>query len=343
MTGVESLCRTLPEVGAEALTVAELGTEISRHLSRVVPHDGYMLVGLDPLSGAGCLHAKEHGYRTEVARLLERADTFGLDVQPFAQLMTGPSQVGVTSVDSAESRHSIRVHEVMVSEGFCSEMRIALTARGIVWGALVLVRELGRRSFSVAEETCAQRLVPAVAAAIERFVRAKALRPSRTELPPGVLLVDANDSITMATPSAHGWLAELTRHCAQVDGGELHGIIWNITYLARRRAGPALSRVPTPNGWVAVHAQPADTAPTANIAVTIQPAPTALLLPAVATWYGLTAREHSIVEQALDGLPANQIARRLQLSPHTVNDHFKSIYRKIGVNSRDQLIAGITA
>jgi DNA-binding CsgD family transcriptional regulator len=39
------------------------------------------------------------------------------------------------------------------------------------------------------------------------------------------------------------------------------------------------------------------------------------------------------------GLTSRQVARRLGLSPYTVNDHLGAAYRKAGVNSRDELIA----
>ncbi|MFF7356940.1 response regulator transcription factor [Streptomyces filipinensis] len=76
-------------------------------------------------------------------------------------------------------------------------------------------------------------------------------------------------------------------------------------------------------------------------AITVQPAPADLLLPALAAWYGITRRERGVLELALEGLPAQQIARRLHLSPHTVNDHFKAIYRKTGVACREGLISGL--
>jgi DNA-binding CsgD family transcriptional regulator len=63
-----------------------------------------------------------------------------------------------------------------------------------------------------------------------------------------------------------------------------------------------------------------------------------MLLPAIAAWYDITPRERTVIEQALEGLPAKQIARRLDLSQHTINDHFNAIYRKIGVTSREELI-----
>ncbi|MBF6327737.1 helix-turn-helix transcriptional regulator [Nocardia transvalensis] len=341
MAGVESTHRTLPEVGAEAGTVAELGIELSRALGRVVPHDGYMLVGLDPLSGVGCFHSTRHGYSTAAVRR-ELADALGRDVHPFRQLAEGPHRVRVLSVGTPGQRHGVHLREVMVAEGFGSEMRIALTGRGMAWGAVVLVRELSRRPFSATEQSQAQRLVPALATALERFVGAKALRPARLTLPPGVLVVDANDRITLSTPSAQPWLAELARHCPEVDHDYLHGILWDLTCHTRRCGEAVVSRVPTPSGWVALHAQPTQQDRTA-VAITVQAAPRSLVMPAIAAWYGLTPREYTVVEHALEGLPVMRIARLLQLSHYTVNDHLKSIYRKTRVNSRDELIAGITA
>ncbi len=63
-----------------------------------------------------------------------------------------------------------------------------------------------------------------------------------------------------------------------------------------------------------------------------------MLLPAIVAWHDITPREQTVIEQALEGSPTKHIARHLNLSQHTVNDHFKAIYRKIGVTSRDELI-----
>ncbi|MBM9435248.1 helix-turn-helix transcriptional regulator [Streptomyces bryophytorum] len=78
------------------------------------------------------------------------------------------------------------------------------------------------------------------------------------------------------------------------------------------------------------------------MAVTVQAAATGRLLPAVAAWYGLTPRERSVVDQVLEGRSGKQIARTLDLSPHTANDHLKAVYRKMRVNGRDELIATLS-
>jgi DNA-binding CsgD family transcriptional regulator len=119
--------------------------------------------------------------------------------------------------------------------------------------------------------------------------------------------------------------------------------IWSIIFAAREDTGQALTRVPTSGGWIGLHAQLLGGAESGEVAITVQPASAEVLLPAVVAWYGVTARERTVVEQALDGLSSKQIARRLDLSQHTVNDHFKAIYRKIGVASREELIAGLSS
>jgi DNA-binding CsgD family transcriptional regulator len=53
----------------------------------------------------------------------------------------------------------------------------------------------------------------------------------------------------------------------------------------------------------------------------------------------LTRRERLIVALLTDDMSVRALARRVGLSPHTVNDYTKSIYRHFGVNSRVELIA----
>ncbi|WP_374985029.1 LuxR C-terminal-related transcriptional regulator [Streptomyces fradiae] len=53
---------------------------------------------------------------------------------------------------------------------------------------------------------------------------------------------------------------------------------------------------------------------------------------------GLNGQEHRIVQMVAEGLTNKQIARRLEISPHTVNYHLKKLFRKVGVNSRIALL-----
>lgn len=50
--------------------------------------------------------------------------------------------------------------------------------------------------------------------------------------------------------------------------------------------------------------------------------------------YDLTPRESEILSLISKGLNRTDIARLLELSRHTIADHIKSIYRKLGISSR---------
>jgi DNA-binding CsgD family transcriptional regulator len=341
---VESVCRTMLGAAADAVTVPDLGGELSRQLGRIVPHDGYMLVGLDPLTGAGCFQTRQRGYCLATARRPKVDSTLHVHPHQFVKSATGPRHVGVLSAGLPELRRSALVHDVMAGEGIVSEMRIALTLAGIAWGVLILVRERGSKPFSPTEAAHAELIAEPAAASLRRFVASKALRPARRRLPPGVVIVGADDKVRSMTPSGRDWLRELVLvpDPTQASDQRLVFTALNITHLARSATGPAVTRIPTSQGWVVLHAQLLDGSGTGDVAVTIQPATAALLLPALCAWYGITPRERVVVEQSLEGLPVKHIARRLDLSPHTVNDHLKAIYRKTGVSSREELITGLS-
>lgn len=49
--------------------------------------------------------------------------------------------------------------------------------------------------------------------------------------------------------------------------------------------------------------------------------------------YGLTKREIEVLELMSQGLSQKQIAKKMYLSPFTVNSHVQKIYLKLRVNS----------
>ncbi|MGD8387400.1 MAG: helix-turn-helix transcriptional regulator [Desulfobacteraceae bacterium] len=57
--------------------------------------------------------------------------------------------------------------------------------------------------------------------------------------------------------------------------------------------------------------------------------------------HGLTTREIDVVSLASEGLRNAEIAERLFISAHTVDNHLKSVYRKLGVRSRALLVRHI--
>ena len=55
----------------------------------------------------------------------------------------------------------------------------------------------------------------------------------------------------------------------------------------------------------------------------------------------LSPREREVLDAAIQGLSAREMARRLSLSEATVRSHLSAIYSKLGVSGRIELLAGL--
>lgn len=54
--------------------------------------------------------------------------------------------------------------------------------------------------------------------------------------------------------------------------------------------------------------------------------------------YGFSPREREVLDLLLRSQRVSVIARKINLSPHTVRNHLKSIFRKVGVHSQADLL-----
>jgi DNA-binding NarL/FixJ family response regulator len=63
----------------------------------------------------------------------------------------------------------------------------------------------------------------------------------------------------------------------------------------------------------------------------------------LASSLGLSPRETGIVRSVFDGASERSIAEQLGLSPHTVHTYIWRIYRKLQVQSREELLVRVFA
>ena len=57
--------------------------------------------------------------------------------------------------------------------------------------------------------------------------------------------------------------------------------------------------------------------------------------------FGLSKREMEVLSCICNGLPNKEISKQLFISEYTAKDHTKKILKKIGVNSRNQIISSL--
>ena len=109
--------------------------------------------------------------------------------------------------------------------------------------------------------------------------------------------------------------------------------------------GPARLRLRGRNGrWLVLHASCLDGAfGTRTVAVMIEPAKSAEIAPIIIEAYALTPRERDVVRAVARGLSTAEMAAELFLSTHTVRDYVKSVFDKVGVSSRGELVAKLFA
>ncbi|MFL5830642.1 MAG: response regulator transcription factor [Solirubrobacteraceae bacterium] len=108
----------------------------------------------------------------------------------------------------------------------------------------------------------------------------------------------------------------------------------------RCKDGPATVIVEAEEGWLAARAaRLSGAAGRAGLVITIAAATPEETVSALGRTRALTPREEEIVKQLLRGASTRALAQTLFISPHTVQDHFKSIFAKLGISSRRELVA----
>ncbi|MBW3620323.1 MAG: helix-turn-helix transcriptional regulator, partial [Actinobacteria bacterium] len=104
----------------------------------------------------------------------------------------------------------------------------------------------------------------------------------------------------------------------------------------------AFARVMTRAGrWIVLHGAALVTDGSRRAAVIIEPAHPARLMPLLMSAYQLTEREQDVTRLVLQGDSTTDIAASLFISPHTVQQHLKSVFAKTGVRSRRDLIGKV--
>lgn len=317
---------------------------VFRALRELMPFDAAFFATADPDTLLFASAFAEEPLAAHTHRFL--ANEFGSDdVNRFASLATARRHVASLDAATAGDRSaSGRYRDIMRPLELGDELRAAFVVDSACWGYLCLHRDDRPIGFTPSEAALLARLGPHIAHALRQAVLLHSAPPAGSGRPGVVVLAD--DLTTVATtPDAEHLLSEVETHGSDLLPlpSAVYAVAAALTAAEGGRAPPEAmpsSRVRTASGrWLNLHASrlraPGDRG---RIAVVVEPAEPQAMVPVLLSAHGLSPRESAVARLVLRGVSTREISDTLHISRHTVQDHLKAIFDKVGVRSRRDLV-----
>jgi DNA-binding CsgD family transcriptional regulator len=254
--------------------------------------------------------------------------------------------IPLNAATRGDLRRDLVWREVLGPAGVGDVLDVTLAADGVCWGQLHLGRDSSARSFG-SDDT---ELLAGVAGLLAVRLR-NGLRAGRAhegpDAEPGTIIVDQDLSLVAATDQAWRWIDRLGMG-PPGNAGPLPGFIYAAA--ARVAASPAWPPQPArvrlraaDGRWIVVRVAPLTHGPKAGggYAITLEAARSQDLAPLLMRAWALTPREREVAGLVIDGLSTSDIAAAMFISAHTVRDHLKAIFAKVGVSRRSDLVAAL--
>jgi DNA-binding CsgD family transcriptional regulator len=337
------------ELAGRGLDLVTFWDEAAEVVSAVIPH--YMApcwFTLDPASLLVTSHY-DHGQIPELPDDWLAHEYYDDDFHNITSVAR--SAEGVSTLHEAtggDPARSARWHANM-QYGAGQELLVALRTRaGEAWGMLGLYREPDRPHFDGDELDFARTVSPHLADGAKRgLLIGEAVDPEGPNAP-GLVVLSEDWDVESLTPGIDRWLMELpdgeweTRRKLPPAVLAVAGRALRTTERPDVAGEVAVARGLSRGGrWIVLHGAALVAGGTRRVAVIVEPGHPARITPLLMAAYGLTEREQEITRLVLCGDSTADIAKRLFVSPHTVQQHLKSVFEKTGVHSRRELVGKV--
>lgn len=330
--------RDIAALAATGLGVSELYEAAIRRVDREVRADLTCWAVLDPDTLViSTVISGEDRIPGEYEPLLAEAEYFTDQPHRWATLARRREAVArMSDLPERERRSSIRLNRIWRPLGLQHEIRTMFMTDGASWGAAGMVRS--GRNFSDRESDFLAMVGPAIAGATRLAIRSEA-HGWGVGRQPAIVIVSGQGEIRSSTPAAREWQDQLD----EIAPGRFVLMMKVLAGGSRGSTGGAFrSRVRDAQGrWSFLRASPLMGDEDGLIAITIEPATGDELTTMLLLAYALSARERDVCREVIAGHTTTEIAARLFISSLTVQDHLKSIFGKVGVRSRGELVARI--
>jgi DNA-binding CsgD family transcriptional regulator len=331
--------REIAALATRGLDMADLYASAMALVQHAVPFEQACWAAVDPesLGMTSVTNWRPWPVTDEYAARFAESEYTGREPNTFAVLLQRPQPVArISDAPHREVVRSIRINDLLLPLGLDHELRAAFRVDDACWGVGSLFRE-GGHDFTDREVEFLGAVAATLAAATRIAVRAA--HPSRpAAVGPVIVLAGPRGELQAATPAATSWLAEVE----DAAPGRFSMTLYAVVAQAHAAAsGTARARMRDAGGnWVVLQASRLITGnDPEQMVVTVEPATTRDVVSLLLSAYGATARERDVCLEVLSGSPTADIARHLFISPHTVHDHLKALFAKVGVGSRGELVA----
>jgi DNA-binding CsgD family transcriptional regulator len=210
------------------------------------------------------------------------------------------------------------------------------------WGWIKAYRDRGDPAFGEDDLELLAAVGPSLGAALRRRIDGAAPTTDGPPSAPGMIVLDRDLREVSWTAGARAWAEALPAAAMFAAWGMLPAVVYPVAALARSGSGAnetqALERA-VDGRWVKIEAAPLDGEDGGRIAVVLRAAAPAETFELLCRAYALTTRERQVVAALISGDDTRAMSERLVISRHTVQDHLKSVFAKVGVRSRREVIA----
>jgi DNA-binding CsgD family transcriptional regulator len=351
MVTVQGWLRRLERLCASSNDARQLRAEVLLELGRVVSFDAYVWLLTDPVTAVGVSPLADVPSFSELPTTIRLK--YQAEVNRWTDLARAGQAVGLLSRRPQEPGGSSAWRSFLARYDIADVASVVFADRFGIWGFLDLWRS-GEQPFSDIDAT----YLSAAAQALTVSLRSRQAAtfevptdPHGRELGPAAVVLDGHLVVQNQTAAGEAWLAMLLRPAP--GGGTVPASVYNVAaqLLAVEQgvdANPAMARGHLADGlWITLRAArlgatEAGAVGDRPIVVTIEEASAPERSDVFGRAFGLSQRERELLGRLTTGEDTRTLARQLDLSAYTVQDHLKSIFAKTGAASRQLLLARAT-
>jgi DNA-binding CsgD family transcriptional regulator len=343
---VDGTIRRIAATGAEELDARMLRVQLIEEIRRIVGFDAYAWLLTDPVTEVGGSPLADVPWIAELPRQIR------LKYLTPLNRWTGLSKPPVACLRAATDDHpeeSLLWRELLVHYDVSDVASVVFRDRFGCWGFLELWRIGSQSHYGDDEARFLNAINDVVTTALRRCQAGTfaSTAPTTERGGPVVLVLSPQLEVRAQTPHTEEYLRLLVPPDADrrpVPAGAYNVGAQLLAVEANVDHHPPRARVHFSAGlWLTLSAaRIGEPRHGGDIAVTIERSTPGERLEVFSRASGLTRREAELVAHLVTGADTRELAERMFLSEHTVQDHLKAIFTKTGAPHRRALLARVS-